>query len=237
MPKNDVKLTAAWEKNEEPKPDPSPDKPSRDDNSGKIIADLIRYRNQQKKRGTASNSDKTEADTKNEVSPFKDVSKTDAFYDDVLYCYENEIMLGTSDDEFTPYGNTTRAMIVTVLWRMEGEPVVNSINMFTDVENDTWYSYAVVWAGANGIVNGYGDGRFGSNDTITREQLAAIIARYARFLGCEKRLRKKKQRTTTTLTRYQIGRRTMLRLSPHSESLKRKSTTHSLRSQTRCVIR
>ncbi len=185
MPKNDVKLTAAWEKNEEPKPDPSPDKPSRDDNSGKIIADLIRYRNQQKKRGTASNSDKTEADTKNEVSPFKDVSKTDAFYDDVLYCYENEIMLGTSDDEFTPYGNTTRAMIVTVLWRMEGEPVVNSINMFTDVEDDTWYSYAVVWAGANGIVNGYGDGRFGSNDTITREQLAAIIARYARFLGCE----------------------------------------------------
>lgn len=185
MPKNDVKLTAAWEKNEEPKPDPSPDKPSRDDNSGKIIADLIRYRNQQKKRGTASNSDKTEADTKNEVSPFKDVSKTDAFYDDVLYCYENEIMLGTSDDEFTPYGNTTRAMIVTVLWRMEGEPVVNSINMFTDVENDTWYSYAVVWAGANGIVNGYGDGRFGPNDTITREQLAAIIARYARFIGCE----------------------------------------------------
>ena len=135
MPKNDVKLTAAWEKNEESKPDPSPDKPSRDDNSGKIIADLIRYRNQQKKRGTASNSDKTEADTKNEVSPFKDVSKTDAFYDDVLYCYENEIMLGTSDDEFTPYGNTTRAMIVTVLWRMEGEPVVNSINMFTDVES------------------------------------------------------------------------------------------------------
>ncbi len=94
-------------------------------------------------------------------------------------------MLGTSDDEFTPYGNTTRAMIVTVLWRMEGEPVVNSINMFTDVEDDTWYSYAVVWAGANGIVNGYGDGRFGPNDTITREQLAAIIARYARFIGCE----------------------------------------------------
>lgn len=189
MPKNDVKLTAAWEKNEEPKPDPKPDpepdKPSRDDNSGKIIADLIRYRNKQKKNGTASNSDKTEADTKNEVSPFNDVNKTDAFYDDVLYCYENEIMLGTSDDEFTPYGNTTRAMIVTVLWRMEGEPVVNSINMFTDVEDDTWYSYAVVWAGANGIVNGYGDGRFGSNDTITREQLAAIIARYARFLGCE----------------------------------------------------
>ncbi len=189
MPKNNVKLTAAWEKNEEPKPDPKPDpepdKPSRDDNSGKIIADLIRYRNQQKKRGTASNSDKTEVDTKNEVSPFNDVNKTDAFYDDVLYCYENEIMLGTSDDEFTPYGNTTRAMIVTVLWRMEGEPVVNSINMFTDVEDDTWYSYAVVWAGANGIVNGYGDGRFGPNDTITREQLAAIIARYARFIGCE----------------------------------------------------
>lgn len=183
MPKNDVKLTAAWEKNEEPKPDPTPDKPSRDDNSGKIIADLIRYRNQQKKNGTASNSDKT--DTKNEVSPFNDVNKTDAFYDDVLYCYENEIMLGTSDDEFTPYGNATRAMIVTVLWRMEGEPVVNSINMFTDVEDDTWYSYAVVWAGANGIVNGYGDGRFGPNDTITREQLAALIARYARFLGCE----------------------------------------------------
>ena len=183
MPKNDVKLTAAWEKNEEPKPDPTPDKPSRDDNSGKIIADLIRYRNKQKKNGTVSNSDKT--DIKNEVSPFADVNKTDAFYDDVLYCYENEIMLGTSDDEFTPYGNATRAMIVTVLWRMEGEPVVNSINMFTDVEDDTWYSYAVVWAGANGIVNGYGDGRFGPNDTITREQLAAIIARYARFIGCE----------------------------------------------------
>ena len=188
MPKNNVKLTAAWEKNEDPKPDPKPDKPSHDENSGKIIADLIRYRNMQKKNGTKSNSDKTAADTAivdNEVSPFTDVNKSDAFFEDVLYCYENEIMLGTSDDEFTPYGNATRAMIVTVLWRMEGEPVVNAVNMFADVENGTWYSDAVVWAEANGIVNGYGDGRFGPEDSITREQLAAIIARYARFLGCE----------------------------------------------------
>lgn len=117
------------------------------------------------------------------VNPFDDVAPTDPFYADVLFCLERSLMLGVSDTAFEPYSGTTRAMLVTVLWRMEGSPVTEDANRFDDVADGQWYTDAVRWASANGIVLGYGDGRFGPDDSITREQLAAILARYAKYAG------------------------------------------------------
>ena len=89
-------------------------------------------------------------------------------------------MNGTGNDEFTPDANTTRGMIVTILYRLEGSPEV-SMSTFTDVANTEYYAKAVAWAEKNGIVNGYGEGKFGPNDVITREQLAAIMYRYSNY--------------------------------------------------------
>ena len=115
--------------------------------------------------------------------PFVDVNVTDSFYDDVKYVYDNGIMNGMSDKEFAPDSTLTRAMIVTILYRVEGEPEVAFAGVFNDVEDELWYSEAIEWAAANGIVNGYGNGKFGPNDPVTREQLAAILYRYANFKG------------------------------------------------------
>lgn len=117
------------------------------------------------------------------INPFDDVAPTDPFYADVQFCLERSLMLGVSDTAFAPYSGTTRAMLVTVLWRMEGSPVTDDASRFDDVADGQWYTDAVRWASANGIVLGYGDGRFGPDDSITREQLAAILARYARLAG------------------------------------------------------
>ena len=114
--------------------------------------------------------------------PFIDVAEQDWFYDDVLYVYENGLMRGTGSDTFSPMASTTRAMIVTVLYRMEGEPESGD-NIFDDVAEGEYYTDAVAWAAENGIVNGYGDGKFGPNDNITREQLAAILYRYSAYKG------------------------------------------------------
>ena len=90
---------------------------------------------------------------------------------------------GGGDTTFEPDTPMSRAMLVTVLWRMDGDPIVNSANIFTDVADDAWYADAVLWANTNGIVSGYGEGLFGPNDNITREQMAAILYRYAEFKG------------------------------------------------------
>ena len=113
--------------------------------------------------------------------PFGDVSVNDWFYDDVRYVYENGIMDGTSADRFAPNAPLTRAMIVTILYRMEGSPAVTGTSDFTDVASGKWFANAVAWAAANGIVNGYGSGLFGPNDPVTREQLAAILYRYTAY--------------------------------------------------------
>lgn len=113
---------------------------------------------------------------------FVDVTPTDWFYDAVQYVFEKGLMLGVSDTEFGPNLSTTRGMIVTILYRMEGEPEAAAAP-FTDVEPGLWYSDAIGWGAANDIVNGYGDGRFGPNDQITREQMAAIFYRYAQYKG------------------------------------------------------
>ena len=90
-------------------------------------------------------------------------------------------MDGTSSDRFAPNAQLTRAMIVTILYRMDGSPAMSGASDFKDVDSNKWFAKAVAWAAANGIVNGYGSGRFGPNDPVTREQLAAILYRYTAY--------------------------------------------------------
>jgi hypothetical protein len=111
-------------------------------------------------------------------NPFTDVAENIWYHDAVVYVFEKGIMLGTADDRFSPDMSLTRGMIVTILYRLAGEPDVTGMeNGFTDVPLNTWYTSAVIWAAGNGIVTGYGDGRFGPNDPVTMEQLAALIYR------------------------------------------------------------
>ena len=117
--------------------------------------------------------------------PFTDVRGDDWFYDDVAYVYENGLMNGTSATTFSPYISTTRGMIVTILYRMEGKPAVLEACPFTDVKAGAYYERAIVWAAENGIVKGYGNGCFGPDDQITREQMAAILYRYAKYRGLD----------------------------------------------------
>ena len=118
---------------------------------------------------------------KEDALPFTDVSENDPFYSDILYVYENGIMNGTSSTEFTPFGTLTRGMIVTILYRMEGEPAAIYSAAFSDVPAGEWYTPGVEWAAANKIVLGFGDGTYGPSKPVTREQLAAILYRYAEF--------------------------------------------------------
>ena len=109
---------------------------------------------------------------------FSDVKKTDWFYDEVAFVVSEGVMNGTSKTEFNPNGTLTRAMVVTMLYRMENEPAVASADTFTDVSYGSWYYSAVEWAAKYGIVNGVGNGKFAPDTAITREQLAAILYRY-----------------------------------------------------------
>lgn len=111
--------------------------------------------------------------------PFKDVSRSDAFYDAVKYLYENDIMNGTSKTGFSPNAELTRGMVVTILYRMEGEPLTAGAKTFSDVKAGLYYSKAVDWAAEKNIVNGFSDGTFKPEQPVTREQLATIISRYA----------------------------------------------------------
>lgn len=113
---------------------------------------------------------------------FSDVKSTAWFYDAVQYAYDNGMMIGTGNRTFSPNDTATRGMIVTILHRMDGTPSESGEN-FNDVTEGRYYSDAISWASANGIVNGYGDGKFGPNDPITREQMATILYRYAQYKG------------------------------------------------------
>ena len=117
------------------------------------------------------------------ANPFTDVSEKDWFYGDVMFVYENGLMLGTSKTLFSPHGTATRGMMATILWRMEGSPAPKGKNSFTDVEAGRWYADAITWTAENGIFAGYGKDKFGPDDPITREQLAAIFYRYADYKG------------------------------------------------------
>ena len=113
--------------------------------------------------------------------PFTDVRETDWFYDDVVFAYENGLFSGTTATTFSPYAPMTRAMLVTVLYRLEGEPAVTGRSGFSDVTIGSYYEAAVTWAADNGIVNGTSAVTFSPSENVTREQMAAILCRYAQY--------------------------------------------------------
>ncbi len=122
-------------------------------------------------------------DTDKWVNPFTDVKENDWFFADVQYVAENNLMNGVAADKFAPNDTLTRAMLVTVLYRNEGEPAVNKSIPFADIDMSAYYADAVIWAQQNGIVNGVSETEFAPNDNITREQIAAIMHRYAQYKG------------------------------------------------------
>ena len=113
--------------------------------------------------------------------PFTDVSTSDWFYDDVAFVYKNGLFSGTDSRSFSPNASMTRAMLVTVLYRLEGDPTVTGRSSFTDVRSGAYYEKSVIWAAANGIVTGTDSTSFSPDAKVTREQLAAILYRYAQY--------------------------------------------------------
>lgn len=116
------------------------------------------------------------------ASVFGDLNLNSWSHDGIHYCVDKGLMNGMTATEFAPAGTLTRGMLVTILYRHAGSPAAGARN-FTDVAQGAWYTDAIAWAAENDIVNGYGDGTFGPNDPITREQMATILYRYARFQG------------------------------------------------------
>lgn len=115
--------------------------------------------------------------------PFNDVSYGDWYYNAVQFVYSKGIMDGVDYYKFAPNGTITRGMIVTMLWRMAGEPFEMPVTSFTDVEIGRYYTTAVAWACRNGIADGMGESTFGPNDAITREELVTLLYRYAQYFG------------------------------------------------------
>lgn len=113
-----------------------------------------------------------------EERPFEDVSESAWYYNAVYYCFDNSYFRGVSEDAFAPGNVMTRAMFATVLYRMADEPAVAGEIAFADVESGKWYTDAIIWAADNDIIGGYGNGEFGTDDPITREQIVTIIWRY-----------------------------------------------------------
>lgn len=124
-----------------------------------------------------------EPDTTEWKNPFEDVKKNDWFYQDVKYVVENKLMNGVTETQFAPNDTLTRAMLVTVLYRNEGEPAVSKSLPFADIGMSAYYTNAVIWAKQNGIVNGVNESEFEPDTKITREQIAAIMHRYAKYKG------------------------------------------------------
>ncbi|OUQ78640.1 hypothetical protein B5E43_07715 [Flavonifractor sp. An100] len=116
--------------------------------------------------------------------PFLDVAEGAWYVDAVKYAYENGLMAGVSATQFAPEVTTSRGMVVTILYSLEGKPQVSGCS-FTDVASDAYYADATCWAAQNGIVSGYGDGIYGPNDPVTREQLAIIMMNYAKQKGLD----------------------------------------------------
>ena len=112
---------------------------------------------------------------------FSDVAPSAWYYEDVNYVVTQQLMNGTGGNTFSPDLTTTRAMITTVLWRLENQPFSESKLSFEDVKPDSYYAQAVAWAYKNELINGYSDKVFAPNDSVTREQLATMLFRYASF--------------------------------------------------------
>ncbi|SET34774.1 Listeria/Bacterioides repeat-containing protein [Natronincola peptidivorans] len=117
------------------------------------------------------------------VNPFSDVKESDWFYNNVAFAVENRLFSGTSADTFSPSMPMTRAMLVTVLHRMSESIDIEGQNPFSDVPDNVWYTNAVTWASAKGIISCYSDDRFGPNDPVTRQQMATILRKYGESFG------------------------------------------------------
>lgn len=117
--------------------------------------------------------------TTGEYGGFTDVPSDAVYAEAVLFCKEHGLMNGTTDTTFEPENNLTRAMLVTVLYRSAGSPVVTGVDKFSDTTPEAYYSDAVLWASQQGLVGGYGNGLFGTNDPVSREQMTTILWRYA----------------------------------------------------------
>ena len=113
-------------------------------------------------------------------NPFIDVTESDWFYKSVRYCHENRLVRGTTENTYSPSQPTSRAMIVSILWRLEGSPDTGTA-AFTDVPANQYYADAVAWAASEGIVSGYSEDTFAPEQAITREQMASILYRYAEY--------------------------------------------------------
>ena len=114
-----------------------------------------------------------------EDTGFADVDANAWYADAAVYCRDNGLMSGTSGTTFSPDTAMTRSMLATVLYRLAGSPAVTGTDAFTDTSDGAWYSDAVLWASQEGIISGYGNGLFGANDPVTREQIATILWRYS----------------------------------------------------------
>ena len=119
------------------------------------------------------------------IADFTDLDENAWYREGVEYVLENGLMKGVGDDKFLPDGTADRAMLATIIWRLDGEQEVDFELTFEDVEPDTWYTEAVRWAASEKVVNGYSDLKFGLFDPITREQLAVMLYRYASIKGIE----------------------------------------------------
>lgn len=117
------------------------------------------------------------------IWPFADAAPTAWYHDGIHYCIEKGLMHGISADKFLPDGSVTRAQLAAILWRLEGNPAPVSTADFSDVADGAWYAEAVRWAVGSGVVKGYADGRFRPNDAVTREQMAALLYRFAGYKG------------------------------------------------------
>ena len=125
---------------------------------------------------------KVTENTQTSSMPFIDVNKTDWYYGDVKYVYENKLITGYNDGKtFGPNDKITRAMIVTILYRMEGNPSVTGKSGFSDVADNVWYSKAIKWATDKGIVHGYNSDKFGPNDNVIKQDLMVILRNYAKY--------------------------------------------------------
>ena len=114
---------------------------------------------------------------------FADAAPTAWYHDGVHYCIENGLMQGVSTAKFLPDGSTTRAQLVTILWRLEGSPEPADTVSFGDIADGAWYAKAVRWAAGSGVVKGYDNGNIGPDDAVTREQMVTILYRFAQHKG------------------------------------------------------
>jgi len=130
----------------------------------------------------ANQNAQSKSNNKEVQSEFSDVKEADWFSDDVDFVKANNYMQGTSDTEFSPHGKTTRGMIVTVLWRIDGENNDEG-TVFSDIKPSDYFYNAVLWASKNNIVSGYSADVFAPNDNATREQFVTILYRYAKYKG------------------------------------------------------